>query len=136
MRNQVNCENFRLKRDYFAKKISDNDKDINGIWNTINKLVNRRSKTTAIPFLEVEGKIMSENESNGEAVNNYFATIGSNLNSMFRDYSGGSEPTVPELNTATRFRFKNISENAVLRAISRLKSKRSFGYDGISKLYT
>ena len=51
---------------------------------------------------------------------------------MFRDNSGGSEPAVPEMDTATRFRFKNISENAVLRAIFRLKSKRSFGYDGIS----
>ena len=74
-RNQVKRENFRLKRDYFAKKISDNDKDIKGTWNTINRLVNRRSNTTDIPLLEVEGKIISENEPNVEALNNYFATI-------------------------------------------------------------
>ena len=131
LKNQVNRKNFRLKCDYFAKN-SDNDKDIKGTWNTINKLVNRRSKTTEIPFLEVEGKIISENEPKVEALNNYFANIGSDLNSMFRDDSGGSERAVPELNTATRFRFKNISENAVLIAISRLKSNRSFGYDSIS----
>ena len=55
---------------------------------------------------------------------------------MFRDDSGGSERAVPEVDTATRFRFKGISQNAVLRAISRLKSKRSFGYDGISNCRT
>ena len=67
-----------------------------------------------------------------EALNNYFETIGSDLNSMFRDDSGGSERAVPEVDTATRFRFKNISKNAVLRTIYLPKSERSFGYDGIS----
>ena len=51
---------------------------------------------------------------------------------MFLDDSGGSERALPEVDTDTRFSFKNISKDAVLRAISRLKSKRSFGHDGIS----
>ena len=60
LRNQVNRENYKLKRQYFAKKISDNEKDIKGTWNTINKLVNRRSKTTEIPYLEVKGEIIQK----------------------------------------------------------------------------
>ena len=103
LRIQVNCENCGLKRDYFANKISDNDKDIKVTWNTINKLVNRRSKTAEILFLEVEGKIISEKEPKVKALNNYFATVGSALNSMFRDDSGESERAAPEVDTATHF---------------------------------
>ena len=134
LRNQVNRENDKLKWQYFAKKISDNEKDIKGTWNTINKLVNRRSKTTEIPYLEVKGEIISESKQKVEALNDYFATIGRDLNSMFQEDTG-SEQTPPEgdiSSNPTRFRFRKISENAVLKAISRLKSKKSFGLDGIS----
>ena len=54
--------------------------------------------------------------------------------SMFQEDTG-SEQTPPEgdiSSNPTRFRFRKISENAVLKAISRLKSKKSFGLDGIS----
>ena len=95
LRNQVNRENDKLKRQYFAKKISDNEKDIKGTWNTINKLVNRRSKTTEIPYLEVKGEIISESKQKVEALNDYFATIGRDLNSMFQENTG-SEQTPPE----------------------------------------
>ena len=84
LRNQVNRENDKLKRQYFTKKISDNEKDIKGTWNTINKLVNRRSKTTEIPYLEVKGEIISESKQKVEALNDYFATISRDLNSMFQ----------------------------------------------------
>ena len=69
-----------------------------------------------------------------EALNDYFATIGRDMNSMFQEDTG-SEQTPPEgdiSSNPTRFRFQKISENAVLKAISRLKSKKSFGLDGIS----
>ena len=134
LRNQVNRENDKLKRQYFAKKISDNEKDIKGTWNTINKLVDRRSKTTEIPYLEVKGEIISESKQKVEALNDYFATIGRDLNSMFQEDTG-SEQTPPEgdiPSNPTHFRFRKISENAVLNANSRLKSKKSFGLDGIS----
>ena len=69
LRSQVNLENFRLKHDYSAKKSFDNDEDMKGTWNTINKLVNRRSKATDISFLEVERKVIPENEPKVEAIN-------------------------------------------------------------------
>ena len=51
--NQINRENNRLKRVYFSRKIYENDGNIKETWNTINKLVDRRSKTTEIPYLDV-----------------------------------------------------------------------------------
>ena len=133
LRNQVNCENDKLKWQYFTKKISDNKNDIKGTWNAINKLVNR-SKTMEILFLEVKGEIISESRQKVEALNNYFATISQDLNSMFQEDTG-SEQTPPKgdiSSNPTHFRFRKILENAVLKAISRLKSKKSFGLDSIS----
>ena len=73
-----------------------------------------------------------QNEAKFKPLNNYFAAIDSNSNSMLLDDREGSEYTVPEVDTATHFQFKNILENAVLRAISHLQSKRSFGHNGTS----
>ena len=84
--------------------------------------------------MEVKGEIISESKQKVEASNDHFATIGLDLNSMFQEDTG-SEQTPPEEDISsnpTRFRFRKISENAVLKAISRLKSKKSFGLDGIS----
>ena len=53
LRNQINRENDRLNRDYFGMKIYENDSNIKGIWNTINKLIDRWSKTTEYPYLDV-----------------------------------------------------------------------------------
>ena len=51
LRNQIDRENDLLKREYFSRKIYENDGNIKETWNTINKLIDRRSKTTEIPYL-------------------------------------------------------------------------------------
>ena len=95
LRNQVKHENYKLKWQYFAKKISDNEKDIEGTWNTVNKLVNRRSKMTEVPYLKVKSEIISESKQKVEALNDYFATIGRDLNSVFQEDTG-LEKTLPK----------------------------------------
>ena len=45
--------------------------------------------------MEVKGEIISESEQKVEALNDYFATIGRDLNSMFQEDTG-SEQTPPE----------------------------------------
>ena len=57
LRNQINREHDRLKREYFSRKIYENGGIIKGTWNTINKLTDRRSKTTEIPYLDVGGGV-------------------------------------------------------------------------------
>ena len=56
LRNKINRENDRLKHEYFSRKIHENDGNIKGTWNTINKLTDWRSKTTEIPYLDVGGR--------------------------------------------------------------------------------
>ena len=72
MRNQVNSDNRMLKRKYFQNEITQQEGNVKGTRSVINKLINRRSKTTEIPFLNVENKICSEPIEKVEALNDFF----------------------------------------------------------------
>ena len=61
------------------------ESNVKDTWSVINKLINRRSKTTEIPFLNVENKICSEPIEKVEALNNFFIETGENLNKKFQD---------------------------------------------------
>ena len=80
LRNQINRENDWLKREYFSRKIYENDGNIKRTWNTINKLIDRKSKTTEIPYLDVGGEIVSDLKQKVENLNDYFVSAGSALN--------------------------------------------------------
>ena len=92
-KNQINRENDWLKRDYFSRKIYENDGNIKGTWKIVNKLIDRRSKTTEIPYLDVGGaggggggeggEIVSDLKHKVENLNDYFVSAGSALNSRF-----------------------------------------------------
>ena len=56
MRNKVNKVNIDLKRDYFTNKITFHEWDIKNTWKTINLVLNKKSKTTQIATLDVDGK--------------------------------------------------------------------------------
>ena len=69
LRNQINRENDQLKCDYFSRKIYANDGNINGMWNTISKLIGRRSEMTKIPYPDVGGKIVLDLKQTVENLN-------------------------------------------------------------------
>ena len=56
MRNKVNKVNIDLKRDYFTNKIASHEGDIKSTRKTINLILNKKSKTTQIATLDVDGK--------------------------------------------------------------------------------
>ena len=76
LRNQVNRENERLKQQYFSNEIKTVEGDIKGTWKTVNKLLNKRSKTTEIPYLEEDGEIITDPQNTADKLNTYFSTTG------------------------------------------------------------
>ena len=76
MRNQVNSDNRSLKREYFKNEITQQEGNVKGTRSVIDKLINRRSKTTEIPFLNFENKICSEPIEKVEALNEFFIETG------------------------------------------------------------
>ena len=83
LRNQVNRENERLKQQHFSNEIRRAERDMKGTWKTVNKLLNKRSKTTESPYLEEDGEIIRDPQDITDKLNSYFSTTGEKLNSTF-----------------------------------------------------
>ena len=69
-----------LKQQYFSNEIKRVEGDIKGTWKTVNKLLNKSSKTTEIPYLEEDdGEIITDPQDTADKLNTYFSTIGENI---------------------------------------------------------
>ena len=75
MRNRVNKLNLNLKREFFTNKIASYDGDLKNTWKTINQVLNKKSKTTHITSLEVEGKTVSGDTAIAESMNDFFVKL-------------------------------------------------------------
>ena len=75
IRNKVNKMNGELKREYFTHKIASCEGDLKKTWQTINNVLNKKSKTTNIASLNVDGKHISTNADIAESMNNFFCTL-------------------------------------------------------------
>ena len=61
VRNQVNNLNKNLKREYFSKEIALEKGNPTETWKTLNLLLNKRSQTTNVEPLNVDGEVITEN---------------------------------------------------------------------------
>ena len=77
--NKANALNTRLKKSYFTDKIHSCEGNIKETWTTINKLINKRSKTTNITSLRVDDETISKPDLIAESMNKYFCSVGEQL---------------------------------------------------------
>ena len=68
-RNKVNKLNTDLKREFFTNKIASHNGDLKKTWRTINMILNKKSKTTQIAALQVDGRQICDSESMAESMN-------------------------------------------------------------------
>ena len=106
--------------------------DIKATWKTVNKLLDKKSKTTEIPHLDVDGEIITGISKKAEELNKYFANIGKTLNSNFEKPVNDKRPESYLSKVNSTFKFKYVTGENVVKAISRLKNKRTYGLDKIS----
>ncbi|XP_065650382.1 uncharacterized protein LOC136078532 [Hydra vulgaris] len=102
------------------------------IWNGIKDLIgkNNYNKSTLPKNLIINGKLVYEKSIIAEEINNYFVNIGPNLASKIPN---NSIPFNSYLKTYDKFMDKTDLKLSELRtAFSRLKSKKSEGFDKIS----
>ena len=79
IRNKANALNTRLKKSYFTDKIHSCEGNIKETWTTINKLINKRSKTTNITSLRVDDETITKPDLIAESMNEYFCNVGEQL---------------------------------------------------------
>ena len=111
IRNKVNKLNGDLKRDYFTQKITSCEGDLKNTWKTINQVINKKSKTTHIPSLNVDGKHIANNDDIAESMNNFFCSIGEKLSDKIpktRNPLLEDEYNVNLQNTRFQFKFIDL----------------------------
>ena len=136
IRNQANRLNEKLKREYFTHKIASCEGDLKSTSKTINNVLNKKSKTTNIASLNVEGKHISTNADIAESINNFFCTIGETLSDKIpsarnplleNDYMINPEKT--------RFQFHAIDTLQLDKVFSKFKTSKGCGTDGIASCF-
>ena len=78
VRNPFNSLNRNLKREYFSNKIVLEKGNLKETWKTLNLLLNKRSKTTNVESLNVDGEVITENSNIARSMNECFCSGGRN----------------------------------------------------------
>ena len=77
--NSNNNLNKNLKQKYFSKKIASEKGNLKETWKTLNLLLNKRTKTTNVESLNVNGEVITQNSDIANSMNEFFCSVGRNL---------------------------------------------------------
>ena len=123
LRNKVNSTCKRLQRDYFTDKMKAFEGHLKETWATINKLVNKRSKTTMISSLSDGDERVSNPQDIANKMINFFCTVGDQLSTKIPHTKNslleGDFTVNPE---KVSFSFSQISPQKLVKAISKFKT--------------
>ena len=136
IRNKVNGLNIKLKKQYFAHKISECKGDMKETWKATNALLNKRSKSTNITSL-TEGDIqVHEKKEISNTMNDYFSTIGQELADEIDQSPNPLLVGDYMINEGNKtMKFTTISEQHIRDAIDKTKTSKGFGNDNISSYF-
>eukprot|EP00794_Sanderia_malayensis_P005200 gene5201-5855_t len=136
LRNRANKMNEHLKREFFTKKIAEHDGDLKNTWKTINQVLNKKSKTTHISSLEVEGKTVSGDSAIAESMNQFFCEIGRKLSDKITDSSNPLLTNEYEVNPGNfKFNLEHISILEIERVLGKFDTSNGFGPDGLASFF-
>ena len=131
LRNAVNREKPKKKREYFSKKLNENRGDIKDTWKTLNMALGKKSKSSTHNSIRVNGEGICNKKKIADELNHQFSTtakrvleefpssLSGDINLSFEDYI----TNMPK--PSKQFYFKKITPQAVTKAISQLKNSKS-----------
>ena len=136
IRNQANKLNEKLKREYFTNKVASCEGDLKSTWKTINNVLNKKSKTTNISSLNIEGKNISTDADIAESINNFFCTIGETLSDKIPSARNPLLENDYEVNPEkNKFQFHVINTLQLEKIFSKFKTSKGCGTDGIASCF-
>ena len=109
--------------------------NLKGTWKTINLLLNKRSKTTNISCLDVEGRNVTDNNEIAQSMNDFFCSVGKKLSDEIPQQPNPLLSNEYNINEeGTSFQFKTVRSVSVEKALKKMKTSFGFGSDGIASL--
>ena len=123
------------KTQYYYQQFQNYKADIKKTWNKINEIIRKNKKCHDLPkyFLHNE-QILTDDTDIAICFNNFFSQIGPTLANSIETPVNKSHKDYLKTNIASSFSFSSVSENDILKIISKLKSKSSCGHDGLSTI--
>ncbi len=132
-KNELNKIIKATKVQYYNTKLQ-NSKNSREGWNTINNLLNRKSKTTVVNELSVDhGKKVTQDKDIVNEFNKFFTSIGPKLANNIADSGNSPDPLSYINHDITHvFHFRNISYYDLRSEIQNMQIGKSTGLDKIS----
>ena len=135
-RNKVNKVNTDLKREIFTNKIASHNGDLKKTWMTINMVLNKKSKTTQIAALQVDGRQICDSESMAESMNEFLCSIGNTLSDKIPKTSNPLPENEYSVNPQNlRFEFEAINVSQLEKVFGKFKTSKGSGADGIANYF-
>ena len=136
IRNRLNNLNTQLKREYFSEKITQFQGYLKKTWKTINQVINKKSNTTVVPNLTVDGQTIRGKKAIASSMNEYFCSIGNKLSEKIPNkanplLSGEYPFETPPLS----FSFSAIMTDKLSSTLNKMKTSHGSGHDGIASFY-
>ena len=125
-----------MKREYFSNKIALEKGNLKETWKTLNLLLNKRSKTTNVESLNVDGEVITENLNIARSMNEFFCSVGRNLSVKIPQQPNpllsGEYKINESTEQPTEFKFHPVDVTTINRALDKMKKSLGFGSDGIA----
>ena len=125
----------KAKADYYKKQFQNYVSDIKKTWSKINEILNNKKLRSEFPEYFIDkNKLISKDEDIANYFNNFFCKIGPDLANSIKTPPGKSYKDYLKQTITSTFTFNTIETEQVIKLIRKMKSKSSFGHDGISSI--
>ena len=134
--NAILRRNIKLaKRFYYNDRFEKYKHDIKNTWRTIKELITRKSPKNNFPdYFQIGDEREYDKATIAHKFNTYFASIGIELASAISNAGDITYKDFLQTPIADRFTFVPVNDETIIRIIDNLKSKSSYGHDGLSSL--
>ena len=123
------------KVEYYNKSFENYKSDMKKTWNKINEILSNKSKKDEFPNYFLDGnKILTKDIDIANCFNNFFCNIGPELANSIKSPLNKSYSDYLKQNILSSFHFDTVTPEFTLKLIQKLKSKSSFGHDGLSSI--
>ena len=129
-RNDLNRLIKNTKATYFTNFLNDCENNPKKMWKTINKLTNKKSKTTLISEIQHNDQNLTKRDEIANVLNSHFNEVGTNLAKDMPQSSRMPESYLTFSNT--EFNIQNVSITKLYKVLSTIKTSKSARHDRIS----
>ena len=132
--NRILKRSIRLAKIKYYQHCFDKFKqDARKTWMTINTILNKMNNKREFPkYFEIHGMQVYDQNVIVNEFNNFFVKIGSSLAEKIQISGSTNFKNYLDKQIASRFQFIHTCRQDVIKIIEGLKSKTSYGYDGMS----